>query len=112
MRFGLGYPKGPEKIQIFVLFTIERDAFHVEELVNVHARQTYQFSQENYFQTSTFFNPLKQTYSLKHSAHKLGYVSSCVAFTDIQAAAGSLLHPYTRVNVRQFSAVCTASRKL
>lgn len=54
MRFGLGYPKGPEKIQIFVLFTIERDAFHVEELVNVHARHTCQFSQEIYFQTSTF----------------------------------------------------------
>lgn len=59
MRFGLADPKGPEKIQIFVLFTIERDAFHVEELVNVHTRQTYQFSQRNYFQTFVFFNPLK-----------------------------------------------------
>lgn len=38
-----------------------------------------------------FCNPLKQTYSLKRSAHKLGYVSSYDAFTDIQAAAGSLL---------------------
>lgn len=42
LRFGLGDPKGPEKktTDFFVMFTTERDAFHVEELVNVHARQT------------------------------------------------------------------------
>lgn len=35
MRSGLAYPKGPEKIRISLLFTIGRDAFHVEELVHV-----------------------------------------------------------------------------
>lgn len=108
LRFGLGYPKGPEKIQNFVLFTIERDAFHVEGLVNVHARQTYQFfPRERLPDLHFFFNPLKQTYSLKQSAHKLHYVSSYVAFTDIRAAAGSLFHLYTCLNEATGFQPCT-----